>query len=586
MLGLSVVVAVMGMSANSAAVVIGAMLLAPLMQPVLATAACISMALFRKSLTAAGHVLLASIGSIALAYVLSALFVNGDLPNEVTSRTAPDIRDLIVALGAGTAGAYATVRKDVSSSLPGVAVAVALVPPLAAVGITLEAGRETLARGALLLYATNLVAIVLAASIVFVATGFVPPRRLATTFRRTAAVSAVVAIAVIAIAIPLYRASVSAVEATDRQLEASAIVDDWLGQISPADPPSIVFNDQRILVRVRSFEDPVDDRPLTDALQLQFGADRIVSLEWEKLARFETTTTIAPTTTILSDAQRLADAVETIVDDWLQAGEFEGVRRVDALVIGGGVVRVDASGVGDAPPVAGPHVAARRTTRRDTRSAADVGRAAQRHERHRPHRRPVDHRADRRPRRGMGTGRRRRRSLSVEYDGTHWRSFEVAGETPPDATDLVDDIDGPAARRGNGQRVVRPSTRHHDDHDHDHDHDRPIDDHDPVSDLTELADHPGAANPEPFAGPDHPMRRLDAGDGIRRGLDQRRGGPGPGDLRRHGVGVERGPRRPDQGRTRSRTRSTAARSPSMAPGSRWARGPVQAPACSPRASDS
>ena len=351
MLGLSVVVAVMGMSANSAAVVIGAMLLAPLMQPVLATAACISMALFRKSLTAAGHVFFASIGSIALAYVLSALFVNGDLPNEVTSRTAPDIRDLIVALAAGTAGAYATVRKDVSSSLPGVAVAVALVPPVAAVGITLEAGNETLARGALLLYATNLAAIVLAASIVFVATGFVPPRRLATTYPRTIAVSAIVAVAVVAIAVPLYRASVTAAEDTDRELEAKQIVDDWLAPIVPADTPTVEFNDQRILVRVRSFEAPVDDRPLTEALQFRFGADRIVSLEWEQLAQFETTTTIAPTTTVLSDAQRLADEIEDIVDDWLQAGEFEGVRRVDALVIGGGVVRVDASGVGDAPPI-------------------------------------------------------------------------------------------------------------------------------------------------------------------------------------------------------------------------------------------
>ena len=161
--------------------------------------------------------------------------------------------------------------------------AVALVPPIAAVGITLEAGNDTLARGALLLYATNLAAIVLAASIVFVATGFVPPRRLASTFPRTAAVSAVVALTVIAIAIPLYRASVTAAEDTDRELEARAIVDDWLGQ-TPADMQSVAFNDQRILVRVRSFEEPVDDRELTEALQLQFGANRIVSLEWEKLA--------------------------------------------------------------------------------------------------------------------------------------------------------------------------------------------------------------------------------------------------------------------------------------------------------------
>lgn len=351
MLALSIVVAVMGLSADSAAVVIGAMLLAPLMQPVLATAACIAMALFRTSLRSAGHVLFASVGSIALAYVLSSLFVNGDLPQEVTSRTAPDIRDLIVALGAGTAGAYATVRKDVSSSLPGVAVAVALVPPLAAVGITLEAGFGTLARGALLLYATNLVAIVFAASIVFVATGFVPPRRLATTFRRSSAVSAIVAVAVIAIAIPLYRASVSAVDDTDRQLEASAIVDEWLGPITPAASPTVVFNDQRILVRIRSFEDPVDDRPLTTALQARFGEERVVSLEWEKLVRFETPTTVAPTTTIIRDNERLTADIERIVDDWLQSGDFEGVRRVDALVVGNGVVRVDASGVGDAPSV-------------------------------------------------------------------------------------------------------------------------------------------------------------------------------------------------------------------------------------------
>lgn len=440
MLGLSVVVAVMGMSADSAAVVIGAMLLAPLMQPVLATAACISMALFRKSLTAAGHVLVASIGSIALAYLLSALFVTGDLPNEVTSRTSPDIRDLIVALGAGTAGAYATVRRDVSSSLPGVAVAVALVPPLAAVGITLEAGRETLARGALLLYATNLVAIVLAASIVFVATGFVPPRRLATTFRRSAAVAAVVATAVVAIAVPLYRASVSAVEATDRQLEASAIVADWLGQISPAETPSVVFSDQRILVRVRSFEDPVDDRPLTEALQRQFGGDRIVSLEWEKLARFETTTTIAPTTTVLSDAERLADDIEKIVDEWLQTGEFDGVRRVDALVIGGGVVRVDASGVGDAPLV--QDLTSRLDEQLDEQLEVQLTWVERRNITSATG--PTANELITEQIAVLADDWARDADvavLSVGYDGER-AVVEVAGETRPDATALVDGIDG------------------------------------------------------------------------------------------------------------------------------------------------
>ena len=352
MMTLSVVVAVMGLSANSAAVVIGAMLLAPLMQPVLAAAACISMGLFRKSLRAVGHVLLATVWAIFLSYVLARIIGARELPDEVTSRTAPDIRDLIVALGAGTAGAYATVRKDASSSLPGVAVAVALVPPLGAVGMSIEAGRATLAEGALLLYTTNLAAIVLAASVVFVATGFVPPRRLASTFRRSLLAAALVGAIVVAIAIPLYRASTSAVENSERQIEAVEIVRTWLGPIEATRTPDVEFTDGRILVQVRSFELPPDNQPLTDALQARFGADRAVSVEWERLERFESTTTLAPTTTLLSDEDRLLDQVAGIVDAWLQRDAPPSGRRRETLTVSDGVVSIDASGVGEPPSVA------------------------------------------------------------------------------------------------------------------------------------------------------------------------------------------------------------------------------------------
>ena len=346
MLSLSVIVAAMGLSADSAAVVIGAMLLAPLMQPVLASAACISMALFKKSVRSLGVVLIASVGAIVISYVLSALFVTGDLPNEVTSRTQPDIRDLIVALGAGTAGAYATVRKDVSSSLPGVAVAVALVPPLGAVGITLQAGFGTLARGALLLYVTNLAAIVLAASVVFVVTGFVPPRRLATTFRRTAVVAAVVAAVVVAIAIPLVQASRTVIEETNRDLEATEVVRDWLGPVQTTEAPAIEFDDQRIVIRIRSFELAPDEGSLITAMQARFGSDKVVSTIWDQVSRATTTVAAAR-----SDEDELAEQVELEVEAWLQTGEFDGVRRVDALSIANGVILVDASGIGDAPPI-------------------------------------------------------------------------------------------------------------------------------------------------------------------------------------------------------------------------------------------
>ncbi|MBT4985473.1 MAG: DUF389 domain-containing protein [Ilumatobacter sp.] len=349
---LSVIVAVMGLSADSAAVVIGAMLLAPLMTPVLATAACISMALFRKALRSFGVVALATVGSIALSYVLAAIFMNGELPGEVTSRVAPDIRDLVVALGAGTAGAYATVRKDTSSSLPGVAVAVALIPPLATVGITLEAGNPTFARGAMLLYTTNLAAIIFAGAVVFVITGFVPPKRLATTGLRSLAVSAMVLIVVVAIAIPLFQASTSAVEQSDREIEAQQIVATWLGPVEATRTPDITFEGERITVSVRSFEPPIDQTALVEAMEAEFGADRIVSTEWDQVQRAVTTTTAVPTTTIVSDEERLQAEVEIIVDDWLAEDAPPSGRRRDALTIADGVVRVDASGVGDAPSVA------------------------------------------------------------------------------------------------------------------------------------------------------------------------------------------------------------------------------------------
>lgn len=346
MVTLSVIVAVMGLSADSAAVVIGAMLLAPFMQPVLATAACLAMALFRMAARSFVVVVFATLWSIALAYLLAVFFVNGELPGEVTSRTAPDIRDLVVALAAGTAGAYATVRKDASASLPGVAVAVALVPPLAAVGVCLEAGNLTFAWGALLLYTTNLFAIVFAGFVVFVVTGFVPPRRLANTFRRSSLAAAAVGIVVIAIALPLYSASTSAVARSERELEALEIVSTWLGPTDRRSAPQVSFDEQRITVAVRSFDTPPDPEPLIASLQTTFGSDRIVSIEWD---RVDQATTTVPTTTVLSDEERLYGAVEVIVDRWLADLGADAAGRRDALSVVDNVVRIDASGTVESP---------------------------------------------------------------------------------------------------------------------------------------------------------------------------------------------------------------------------------------------
>ena len=94
-------------------------------------------------------------------------------------------------------------RREVSDALPGVAVAVALVPPLATVGATFALGRPDLSWGALLLYLTNLAAIVLVGAVVFILTGFVPRAQIIRAEQRIRAGMLTAGVAVLAVSVPL-----------------------------------------------------------------------------------------------------------------------------------------------------------------------------------------------------------------------------------------------------------------------------------------------------------------------------------------------------------------------------------------------
>jgi uncharacterized hydrophobic protein (TIGR00271 family) len=175
MIGLSTIIAALGLLLNSPAVIIGAMLVAPLMAAIIGMALGIvhgDQALLLKSArTSAAGIAIA----IAIGLVIGWLVPNASATPEVMARTAPNLLDLFVALAAGAAGAYALCRKEVAASLAGVAIAVALVPPLATVGITLSLLRFDLAGGAGLLFSTNLVAIAASGAVVFLLLGFAPP---------------------------------------------------------------------------------------------------------------------------------------------------------------------------------------------------------------------------------------------------------------------------------------------------------------------------------------------------------------------------------------------------------------------------
>jgi uncharacterized membrane protein len=98
---------------------------------------------------------------------------------QVSARTSPGLIDLLTAVAAGIAGAFGTARKDVGDILPGVAIALSLAPPLAIVGVTAAHGQGSLALGALLLFVTNLVALVAVGTLVFAAYGYATEARLA-----------------------------------------------------------------------------------------------------------------------------------------------------------------------------------------------------------------------------------------------------------------------------------------------------------------------------------------------------------------------------------------------------------------------
>lgn len=174
MMLVSSVVAGLGLFLNSPAVIIGAMILAPLMGPILSLA----MGMLRRDSRLVAGAVKTILSGIAVALSTSGLMAFiipvGRITAEMAGRIQPSLLDLGVAVAAGAAGAYANTRDNVSGSLPGVAIAVALVPPLCVSGIGLGWGNFEVFSGAMLLFLTNLIGISLASAVAFMILGFAP----------------------------------------------------------------------------------------------------------------------------------------------------------------------------------------------------------------------------------------------------------------------------------------------------------------------------------------------------------------------------------------------------------------------------
>ena len=169
LLVLSAIIASAGIVSDSTATVIGAMIVAPLMTPIIGTVFSVMSGDRGNLIRSLGLILAGSIAVIAIGYLFGKLIpvpiVAGTNP-QVASRVHPDLVDLGAALATGAVGAFAIIRPDVSDTLPGVAIAISLVPPLCVAGLTIESGANGQAIGALILFLTNVGAILLSGLIV------------------------------------------------------------------------------------------------------------------------------------------------------------------------------------------------------------------------------------------------------------------------------------------------------------------------------------------------------------------------------------------------------------------------------------
>ena len=185
MLGLASAIATLGLLQNSPAVVIGSMLLAPLMTPMIGLGLALGQADVRVMRLCGKSIALGFLLTLAVSFLIGIITPTGaTLTEEVLARGGPNVLDLLIAVFAAAAATFAMARPNISGAIAGVAIATALVPPVCAVGISLAHGGWLNAFGASALFFTNLIAIIVMSSFTFSLLGITASRALPRHRRR------------------------------------------------------------------------------------------------------------------------------------------------------------------------------------------------------------------------------------------------------------------------------------------------------------------------------------------------------------------------------------------------------------------
>ena len=270
MLTLAGLIAIAGVLTDSTATVIGAMIIAPLGTPILGIGLGIVTGHLSLVVRSILWVLLGLVIVVVLGLVF-AIFVatpqSLETNSQVVGRTSPSLMDLVAALATGFAGGFAMCRKDLSAVLPGVAISISLVPPLGVVGVCAGQGLWSDALGALVLFLSNVLALVIAGSIVFTMGGYArDPGSSPTANRRRAYV--VVTVLAVVVALPLAANSIVTVALERWSATIQSETTSWLAEEAGARVYDVAWSGLTATVEVTTDDGEV---PPIDVLRQSLG---------------------------------------------------------------------------------------------------------------------------------------------------------------------------------------------------------------------------------------------------------------------------------------------------------------------------
>lgn len=368
MLVLACLVALFGLLSNSPAVVIGAMLISPLMSPFLSAGLALAVGDWALGRAALRTIFLSILTAVSISVLAVAASPLREVTPEILARTSPNLLDLGIAFFSGFAGTYTVVNRKGGTTIPGVAIATAVMPPLCVVGFGVFNLDSRIAVGALSLFVTNLAAIIISAACVFLLAAFRASDRPAANGRTWAApVRIVVSFVVLgALAVPLavalvQAASLARVRQAVHRVLASEVERDPLRARLSASWSVRETPDARVLVdatiRTVSFFSSVEVESIERALERTLGRQVAFRLEQVRVQQggLDTEPSVALGPAAGAEKPRLPSLEETIAGYRHSAELAASVAgtRLDRFLVAadeGGVRRLEVYAFGDAPP--------------------------------------------------------------------------------------------------------------------------------------------------------------------------------------------------------------------------------------------